>query len=81
MGLLSKKVSLVLIPTEALYHKSLWYFTCVCVCVYMCVCAYASACTYIRESLPVCNFSNSYLSECLTLDVTIGNKKDCVIAL
>ena len=32
-------------------------------------------CAYARESLPVRNFSNSYLSECLTLEVTISNKK------
>ena len=41
----------------------------------MCVCA------YIRESLPVRNFSNSYLSECLTFEVTISNKKGHVITL
>ena len=29
----------------------------------------------------VCNFSNSYLSECLTLEVTISNKKGYVITL
>ena len=33
------------------------------------------ACAYVRESFPVHNFSNSYLSECLTLEVTISNKK------
>ena len=38
-------------------------------------------CAYVRESLPVRNFSNSYLSECLTLEVTISNKKDYVITL
>ena len=38
-------------------------------------------CAYVRESLPVRNFSNSYLSECLTHEVTIGNKKGCVITL
>ena len=38
-------------------------------------------CAYIRESLPVRNFSNSYLSECLTLEVTISNKKGYVITL
>ena len=32
-------------------------------------------CAYARESVPVRNFSNSYLSECLTLEVTISNKK------
>ena len=38
-------------------------------------------CAYVRESLPVRNLSNTYLSECLTLEVTIGNKKGYVIAL
>ena len=38
-------------------------------------------CAYVRESLPVRNFSNSYLSECLTLEVTISNKKGYVITL
>ena len=38
-------------------------------------------CAYVRESLPVRNFSNSYLSECLTHEVTISNKKGCVITL
>ena len=38
-------------------------------------------CAYVRESLPVCNFSNSYLSECLTLEVTISNRKGYVITL
>ena len=32
-------------------------------------------CAYVRVSLPVHNFSNFYLSECLTLEVTISNKK------
>ena len=36
-------------------------------------------CACIRESLPVRNFNNSYLCECLTLEVTIGNKKSYVI--
>ena len=36
---------------------------------------------YVRESLPVRNFSNSYLSECLTLEVTISNKKGYVMTL
>ena len=35
----------------------------------------------LREPLPVRNFSNSYLSECLTLEVTISNKKGFVITL
>ena len=38
-------------------------------------------CAYIRKSLPVRNFSNSYLSECLTLEVTISNKKCYIITL
>ena len=38
-------------------------------------------CAYVRESLPVLNFSNSYLSECLTLEVTISNKKCYIITL
>ena len=41
----------------------------------------AGVCAYVRESLPVCNFSNSNLSECLTLEVTTGNKKGYVIIL
>ena len=32
-------------------------------------------CAYVRESLPVRIFINSYLSKCLTLDVTISKKK------
>ena len=38
-------------------------------------------CAYVRESLPVSNFSNSYLSKCLTLEVTISNRKGYVITL
>ena len=38
-------------------------------------------CAYVRESLPVRNFSNSYLSECLTLEVTISNKEGYVVTL
>ena len=30
-------------------------------------------CAYFRESLPVRNFSNSYLNECLTPKVTISS--------
>ena len=30
-------------------------------------------CAYVRESVPVRNFSNSYLSICLTLEVTVSN--------
>ena len=36
---------------------------------------------HITKSLPVRNFSNSYLSEYLTLEVTINNKKGYVITL
>ena len=36
-------------------------------------------CAYVKEYLPVCNFSNLYLSECLTLEVTISNKKSYVV--
>ena len=38
-------------------------------------------CVYVREYLPVQNFSNSYLNEYLTLEVTISNKKSYVITL
>ena len=38
-------------------------------------------CAYVRETLPFRNFSNSYLSECLTLEVTISNRKVYVITL
>ena len=38
-------------------------------------------CAYVMESLPVRNFSNPYLSEYLTLEVTIGNKKGYVDTL
>ena len=38
-------------------------------------------CAYGRETLPFRNFSNSYLSECLTLEVIISNKKGYVITL
>ena len=37
-------------------------------------------CAYVGESLPVRNFSNSYLSQCLTFELTIHYKK-AVIAL
>ena len=36
-------------------------------------------CAYVRESLPLRNFSNSYLSECVTLEVTYSNKKAYVV--
>ena len=32
-------------------------------------------CASTGESLPVCDFSNSYLSECLIREVTISNRK------
>ena len=38
-------------------------------------------CAYVRDSLPVRNFSNSYLSEYLSLEVTISNKNGYVITL
>ena len=38
-------------------------------------------CAYVRETLPFRNFSNSYLSEFLTLEVTISNRKGYVITL
>ena len=34
---------------------------------------------YIRESLPVCNFTNSYLNKFLTLEVNISNKMTTVL--
>ena len=36
---------------------------------------------YVRETLPFRNLSNSYLSECLTLEVTISNRKGYVTTL
>ena len=38
-------------------------------------------CPFIRESLSVRNFSDSYLSECFTLEITISNKKGYIITL
>ena len=38
-------------------------------------------CAFVGESLPVRNFSNSYLSECLTLEVIISNKRGYDITL
>ena len=38
-------------------------------------------CGYIRKSLPVRNFSNSYLNECLTLQIATINRKGYVITL
>ena len=36
---------------------------------------------YVRGSFPVRNFSKSYLNECLTLEVSVSNKKGYVITL
>ena len=41
----------------------------------------SGVCASVRESLPDHNFSNFYLNECLTLEVTIINKKGYVITL
>ena len=38
-------------------------------------------CVLVLGTLPVCNFSNSYLSECFTLEVISSNKKGYVITL
>ena len=38
-------------------------------------------CVYVMESLPVLKFSNSYLSECFTLEVTISNRRGFIITL
>ena len=38
-------------------------------------------CAYIRKSLPASNSKNSYLSKCLTLEVTISNQKGYIIIL
>ena len=38
-------------------------------------------CAYIRKSLPAGNSKNSYLSKCLTLEVTISNQKGYIIIL
>ena len=38
-------------------------------------------CASIRQSLSIRNFSNSFLSKCLTFEVTISNKKSYVITL
>ena len=38
-------------------------------------------CAYVRESLPVRNFTNSYLSQCLTVEVTIRNNEGYVVTL
>ena len=39
------------------------------------------ACTYIRESLPVRCFSNTYLQEFLLLEISVNNKKSYVVSL
>ena len=36
---------------------------------------------YVRGSFPVRNFSKSFLNECLTLEVSVSNKKGYVITL
>ena len=38
-------------------------------------------CVYIRESLPVRCLSNTYLQECLILEISINNKKGYVLSL
>ena len=38
-------------------------------------------CPNIKKYLPVRNFSNSYLSECLTLEATISNGKSYGVTL
>ena len=38
-------------------------------------------CVYFKESLPVRCFPNSYLKECLILEVSINNKRDYVVSL
>ena len=38
-------------------------------------------CTYIRESLPVRCLSNTYLQECLILEISVNNKKGNVALL
>ena len=35
----------------------------------------AGVCAYVREPFPVPYFSNSYLRECLPLEVTISKKR------
>ena len=39
------------------------------------------ACAYITESLPVRCLSNTYLQECLMLEISINNKKGYVVSL
>ena len=38
-------------------------------------------CAYIRELLPVRCLSNTYLQECLILEISINNKKGYVVSL
>ena len=38
-------------------------------------------CAYVRASLPASNFSNSYLSEYLTLEITVSNRKCYFVTL
>ena len=38
-------------------------------------------CVYFKESLPVKCFSNSYLKECLILEVSINNERGYAVSL
>ena len=38
-------------------------------------------CAFIRESLPVRYFTNSYISKSFSLEVTVNNKKVFIIAV
>ena len=38
-------------------------------------------CAYIRESLPARCLSNTYLQECLILEISINNKKGYVVSI
>ena len=40
-----------------------------------------SVCAYIRELLPVTCLSNTYLQECLILEISINNEKGYVVSL
>ena len=52
-----------------------------CVYVCVCVCARVCVCVYYEESLPVRCLPNSYLKECLILEVSINNKRGYVVSL
>ena len=39
----------------------------------------SNVCAYIRESLPVWCLCNTYLQECLIVEISINNKKGYVI--